>query len=219
MSRDVSDVSNVAAVVMAAGAGRRMGHRPKSLLQRDGESLLLRQLRLLSEVGVQQIVVVLGHHASRLAPLLQDWGDARPALRLQGVINPAPDEGPGSSLRCGLVGLPADLAGVMVLLGDQPLLEVQDLQFMLDAWEQRPADIALVLPEHDGQPGHPLVLGPRARAAVMAMPEGGLRDWRRSHPQHVQALAVNHPRCTIDIDTEADLARVAAEHGILLTWP
>lgn len=214
-----SDAPKVAAVVMAAGAGRRIGHRPKSLLQRDGESLLLRQLRLLCEVGVQQAVVVLGHHAPRLAPLLQDWGDAHPALRLQGVINPAPDEGPGSSLRCGLVGLPAGLDGVMVLLGDQPLLEPQDLQFVLRAWRQRPANIDLVLPEHEGQPGHPLVLGPRARAAVMAMPRGGLRDWRRSHPRQVQTLAVSHARCTTDIDTEADLARVAAEHGVRLSWP
>ena len=54
---------NVGAVVMAAGAGRRMGCRPKSLLTRDGEPLLLRQIRLLRQCGADAIVVVLGHHA------------------------------------------------------------------------------------------------------------------------------------------------------------
>ncbi len=38
------------------------------------------------------------------------------------------------------------------------------------------------------------------------------------HPQ-VQALAVDHVRCTTDIDTEFDLARIAAEHGVRLAWP
>jgi len=43
----MDQTGGVAAVVMAAGAGRRMGHMPKSLLRRDGEPLLLRQIRLL----------------------------------------------------------------------------------------------------------------------------------------------------------------------------
>ncbi|MBP6752927.1 MAG: NTP transferase domain-containing protein, partial [Alicycliphilus sp.] len=46
----------VAAVVIAAGAGRRMGYFPKSLLERDGEPLLLRQIRLLGEAGASTVV-------------------------------------------------------------------------------------------------------------------------------------------------------------------
>jgi molybdenum cofactor cytidylyltransferase len=53
-------------LVLAAGAGSRIGHRPKCLLQIDGVSLLERQLQALSLAGVTPIGVVLGHHAERI---------------------------------------------------------------------------------------------------------------------------------------------------------
>ncbi len=135
------------------------------------------------------------------------------------VCNPSPNDGPGSSLRCGLAALPVDLDGVLVLLGDQPLLEVQDIRAVLSAWLDRAPHIELVVPTHAGQPGHPLVFGPQARQAVQAASATtGLRDWRRAHPRQVQSLAVDHLRCTTDIDTQVDVARLAAEHGVSLAW-
>ena len=52
---------NWAAVLLAAGAGSRMGHRPKSLLLLDGEPLIRRQVHALQTAGASQLVVVLGH--------------------------------------------------------------------------------------------------------------------------------------------------------------
>lgn len=202
------------AVVMAAGAGRRMGHQPKSLLCRDGEPLLLRQIRLLAEVGVEQIVVVLGHHAPQLQALLATTVVA-PSLRW--VVNPAPDEGPGSSLRCGLVALPAGLATLLVLLADQPLLEPQDLQAMLAAWHGRAAGVELAVPVHAGQPGHPIVFGPLVRAQVLQATGGaGVREWRRQHPQQVLSVALEHERCTTDVDTAEDVQRLGERLGVWL---
>ena len=86
-----------AAVLLAAGAGRRMGHVPKSLLLRGGEALLARQIRLLTAAGAQHIAVVLGHHAERLEPALQ--AARRDFAGLTWAVNPAPDAGPGGSLR------------------------------------------------------------------------------------------------------------------------
>lgn len=210
----------IAAIVMAAGAGSRFGHQPKSLLQRDGEPLIARQLRLLAEAGIERVVVVLGHHAACIAPVLAALRTRPEHAALAWVCNPSPDDGPGSSLRCGLAALPADLDGVLVLLGDQPLLEARDIRAVLTAWARRAPGIELVVPTHAGQPGHPLVFGAQARQAVQsASAAAGLRDWRRAHPRQVQPLAVDHVRCTTDIDTRADVARLAAQHGVLLTWP
>ena len=200
-------------MVLAAGAGRRIGGRPKALLQLDGEPLLARQVRLLAEAGVTDTVVVLGHHAERIAPLLA----MPPAHGLRWVLNQAPGDDPASSLRCGLAALPLDTGGVLVLLGDQPLLQVADVQAVLHAWRARPAGVELVLPTHQGQPGHPLVFGPRVRQAVV----GGqsVRDWRRAHPDEVQALVAEHPRYTCDVDDEAARAEIARRYGVVLSWP
>lgn len=210
----------VGAIVMAAGAGRRMGYRPKGLLLRDGMPLIERTARLLLAAGAAPVVVVLGHHAERIEPVLRRLQAALAAPEsLQWVRNPEPDAGQGGSTRCGLAVLPADLDGVLVALADQPLLQAQDVRTILDAWAERAPDIELVLPTHQGQPGHPLVFGPAVRRTVAAgQADAGVREWRRAHAAQVQALPLDHARCTTDIDTEADIARLAAEQGVALTW-
>ncbi|HEX7323902.1 MAG TPA: nucleotidyltransferase family protein [Rhodanobacteraceae bacterium] len=214
----------IGAVIMAAGAGRRMGNVPKPLLRRDGEPLLLRQVRLAVAAGADYAVVVLGHHAERLAAALADaqsrnlaaWRSARVAW----ATNPDPDRGTGSSLRCGLAALPPGLAAWLVLLGDQPLLETEDVRTMLDAWNRRAASIELVVPMHAGQPGHPVVFGRGLRGALLDdSGERGVREWRRAHPQRVAKMPVGHARCTTDIDTPDDLDCINARYGVRLDWP
>lgn len=213
-------IQDIAGIVLAAGAGRRMGYRPKALLQRDGQPLVARQIGLLAQCSVRRIMVVLGHHAARIAPVLATTATALPGVDLNWVVNPRPDEGTGASLRCALAALPADLTGVMVLLADQPLLQVDDVACVLAAWRARPADIDLIVPTHEGQPGHPLIFGPQVRQAVAhGQGAAGVRDWRRAHARQVLALPVDHARCTQDIDTEDDLARLTAEQGVRLSWP
>ena len=84
----------VGAVLLAAGSASRMGHRPKALLQLGGVPLVRRQLIALSGAGVDELVVVLGHHAERIEPEVRDF-----PVTL--VRNLDPDAGQVSSLRLG----------------------------------------------------------------------------------------------------------------------
>lgn len=213
--------SRVGAVVMAAGAGRRMGFMPKSLLLRDGVPLIERTVRMLLAAGLTPVVVVLGHHADAIEPVLGRVRESLPdPAQLTWARNPAPDEGQGSSLRTGLAALPQELAAVLVALADQPLLQVEDIQAVLAAWHQRAEHIHLLVPQAEGKPGHPVVFDGVVRRAVMQVwGPAGVREWRRAHPQQVQALACEHSRCVTDIDTPQDLRRLAREHGIELHWP
>lgn len=207
----------IGAVVMAAGAGRRMGHVPKGLLRRGGEPLLLRQIRLLAEAGVDEAVVVLGHHAERLEPVLRQAGSAPRGMALRWVANPAADEGPGASLRCGLAALPDGLTTLLVMLADQPLLELQDVQAMLAAWRARAAGVELAVPQHAGQPGHPIVFGPLVRGQVLRAQGGaGVREWRRAHGDQVLLVPLSHARCTTDVDTPDDVQRLGRDFGVWL---
>src|SRR6266545_7612564 len=56
----------IVAVLLAAGAGRRMGG-PKALLRIGGESFLARAAHLLARPAVASVVAVLGHEAARVA--------------------------------------------------------------------------------------------------------------------------------------------------------
>ena len=62
------------AVVLAAGAGSRMGHRPKGLLHINGQALIQRTLAHLRGAGIQDVVVVLGEE---LLLAVQRFGSVR----------------------------------------------------------------------------------------------------------------------------------------------
>ena len=60
----------IGAVLLAAGEGARLGGRAKGAIEVEGEPLILRGLRILSNAGVNEVVVVTGHYQSEISPLL-----------------------------------------------------------------------------------------------------------------------------------------------------
>ena len=60
----------VVSIVLAAGEGRRLGGRPKGLIRVNGETLLARNVRVLQEAGVDEVIVVTGHYSEQLETVL-----------------------------------------------------------------------------------------------------------------------------------------------------
>ena len=205
----------VGGLVLAAGAGNRMGNRPKCLLQLNGMSLLERQLQALSLAGVRPVGVVLGHHAERI---LQEGVLTRWAA--QQVRNPRPDEGHVSSLRIGLKALPAGLDAVVVALADQPLIDVRAVQALLAAFAQRPAGTQMLQPSVQGLPGNPVVFSGAVMAQILAGDEHmGARQWQQAHPEAVYHWETPHGHYRLDVDNETDRQAVAQLTGQRLHWP
>ena len=193
--------------MLAAGAG--------SLLRLDDQSLLERQLQALSLAGVAPIRVVLGHHAERI---LQDGALARWAA--QPVRNLQPDDGHVSSLRIGLRSLPPQLDAVVVALADQPLIDVQAVRALLQAFAQRPAGTQMLQPSVQGLPGNPVVFSGVVMAQILAGDEHmGARQWQLAHPEAVYRWATPHAHYRLDVDNEADRQAVAQLTGQSLRWP
>lgn len=201
------------AVLLAAGPGSRMGHRPKCLLELNGEPLIRRLLAALSGVGLAEPVVVLGHHADQIAPVLR-------GLPLRMVHNPDPDAGQAASLRLGLQALAGRPGAVLVALADQPLIEAPDLLDLIAAFEQRPPGTELVQPTVDGLPGNPVVFSQTVREQILcAGPEVGGRQWQAAHPQAVHRWTTTNPNYRTDVDSPQDIEALAARTGLRLRWP
>lgn len=203
----------VGAVLLAAGAGSRLGGRPKSLLELGGVPLIRRQLIALSGAGVDQVVVVLGHHAELIEPVVQSFP-------ITVVHNPRPDDGQVSSLRCGLAALTGQLDLVLVALADQPLINAQDIGSLIGAWKKRPEGSEVLVPQVAGEPGNPVLFSAEVREQILAGGANiGCKQWRAGHPERVAAFVTDNRRFRVDVDCEADIDRLEAETGHRLRWP
>lgn len=134
----------VAAVVLAAGASRRLG-RPKQLLPFRGATLLDAVLSTARSAGFDQVLVTLGAAADPI----------RAQVDLEGVeVVAVPDFGEGcaASLRSALGRVREDAEGLVLLLGDQPGVTVA----AIEALRSGSASSSVGVCRYDDGRGHPL---------------------------------------------------------------
>lgn len=199
-------------VVLAAGESRRIGGRPKALLERDGVPLVRRTVAALLAAGLRDIVVVLGHRADDVAPALT-------GLPVRLHLHAGYAAGQVSSLRAGLAALPAGLEAILVALADQPLLEAADVVALVQAFVAR-GPAAAVVPRVRGERGNPVIFEAAVRDGVLAGGDSfGVRQWLDSHPARVAHFATDNVHYREDVDVPEDIERIGREHGCVLRWP
>ena len=195
-------------VVLAAGAGTRLGKGPKALLQYRGRPLVESISGALLDGGCRQVVVVLGAGAA-------DVRDAAELDRCRVVVNQDWQSGMGSSLL--LANATADPADhLMVALVDQPGLAPRTVERLLAA--HRPGrvtaaayDDGAAAPREAGggrlRRGHPLVIDAALRQAVARTVTGdaGARAFLRAHPDLVDEVDCSDLSSGLDVDTPDQL--------------
>ena len=172
--------AQVVGLLLAAGAGRRMG-QPKALVRDDaGVAWSVRSARVLREAGCDPVRVVIGAAATDVLGVLgsDPGGDV-----LDVVVAVDWDEGMGASLRAGLLGLDrvapeADAA--LVHLVDLPDVGADVLARV--AGHATPSVLARAL--YAGRVGHPVLLGREHWPGVIASAHGdeGARGYLAEHP-------------------------------------
>jgi len=197
------------AVVLAAGESQRMGGRPKPLIERDGVPLVRRAVQALLGAGVGEIVVVVGYRADEVAWAVND-------LPVRVAVNEAYPAGHVTSLRKGLLELPESVAATLVVLADQPLLEVADVSAVIAAYEGRGSARAVV-PRVQQRRGHPVALEASACSEILRGDAGyGAREWLDEHPDEVSWFDSDNLHYVEDLDYPEDLERIAQRHGCAL---
>lgn len=209
----------LAATVLAAGLGQRLGGRPKATLQIDGRSVLERlvaALRGAGGAGMAAVSVVVGPYRDQLLPLVARCGAHAVEHRL-----PSPSLIDSQRLALQAHGAAFPGHDLLLVLADLPLLEADDVSPLLSAWRQRAPGVHALMPVVDGVRGHPLLLSSHAVAQVAASaPQLGIRDWLQRHPEAVQPLHTARRGCVTDVDTPDDLSALQAlVHPMVVAWP
>ncbi|MEE9098558.1 nicotine blue oxidoreductase [Pseudarthrobacter phenanthrenivorans] len=193
-------------VVLAAGAGTRLGLGPKALLPFRGRPLVEAITKALLGGGCRETVVVLGAGAAQVET----------AAKLDGcrlVTNPDWESGMGSSFLLGnRAADPAD--HLLIALVDQPGLTRETVARLLA--RHRPGRITAAAyrrrDSNDGGEaalvrGHPLLIDASLRGAVSATVTGdaGARGFLRSHPDLVDEVDCSDQSTGEDVDTPDQL--------------
>ncbi len=188
-------------VVLAAGGGRRLGGRPKALLEYGGRPLVEHAVAVVRAAGVARVHVVLGASARTV----------RERAELPGCVtveNPEWATGMGSSLRAGLASLAGSGTGAaLVCLVDQPGIGAAAVARVRAAY-RGPGTLAAAA--YAGRRGHPVLFGSAHWADVAAGAEGdrGARDYLRAHADALTLVECGDVAEPYDIDTPEDLWRL-----------
>ncbi|MFG2353252.1 NTP transferase domain-containing protein [Streptomyces sp. NPDC048521] len=191
----------VAGLLLAAGGGRRLGGRPKALLEHRGRPLVEHAVGVLRAAGCGRIHVVVGARAD----------EVRRRAELSGCVvvdNPEWAEGMGSSLRAGLASLAGTGArAALVSLVDQPGIGPAAVARVLGAYE---GEHSLVSAAYDGTRGHPVLFGAAhwAGIAATATADRGARAYLARHAAAIRLVECADVAEPYDIDTEADLSHL-----------
>jgi CTP:molybdopterin cytidylyltransferase MocA len=184
----------VAGVLLAAGDGSRLG-QPKALVRAAGQSLADLGVAMLRAGGADPVIVVTGAVPVDLPGV-------------SSVHNPRWHEGMGSSFAAGLAAVPADCAAAVIALADQPLVGAASVRRLIGAFT---TGAGVAVAAYAGQPRNPVLLAREHWAAAIGLAAGdvGARPFLRAHPELVTLVECGDTGRPDDIDTPADLDRIA----------
>jgi molybdenum cofactor cytidylyltransferase len=185
-------------ILLAAGESRRMGY-PKPLLKIDEQTFIERITESMLAV-VPRLIIVLGAHSDRVRAAIPRDG------RIVIVENPNYSRGQLSSLKVGLSAILPDSSGVLVHLGDHPMVCVETFQAIADFYNQLGNQI--VIARHEGYRGHPVIFDRAIFGELQSAPEEeGARHVVDADASRVAYVDLNDPGINLDLDTPSDLKR------------
>ncbi len=213
---------HVRGLLLAAGAGRRMG-APKALVRTGPDQPTLVELAVceLLDGGCDGVTVVIGAAALEVRALISTIGrDVEVVECTDWAV------GMGASLRAGLTSLAATtregnatVEAVLVTLVDLPDVGSDVVHRVLtafagqatspDADAAAPADVhwrgQLGRASYDGVPGHPALIGRDhwLPVATSAVGDRGARDYYREHPHRL--VECRDLATGTDVDTPGEL--------------
>jgi len=191
-----------AALVLAAGASRRLG-RPKQLVEWRERPLLEGVVDAVRTWPVTTVAVVLGAHEEEILEAVDFHDDMV-------VVNPEWEEGIASSLRVGLdaIGRDPRIERAFIVLGDQPRIPAEIPPGLIEAMERfgKPATV----PKYRYQRGNPILVARYLWPRLMSLEgDSGASRLLQAHSEWVHEVRFDQsvPR---DIDTPDDVIDLLA---------
>lgn len=174
----------------------------KLLLPLGGRPFVSYSVGAACDSSADPVIVVVGHNADDVVRALA-------GMRCRIVANESFADGMATSLRTGVAALTSDVAGVLILLADQPLVTSTMVNLMLAAADADPQGIHAAA--YSGKRGNPVYF-PRAlfgELLTVSGDEGG-RSVVEHHADLVHLVPMPHAEAAVDVDTPGEYERLLA---------
>lgn len=194
---DVTREGRVLGAVLAAGKSRRFGGQNKLLATVAGEPLVRHAVRTLVESGVEEVIVVVGHEADRVAAALD-------GLDVTIRENERHADGQSTSVReAARAARERGADALLVALGDMPRVDSATVDTLLDAYAADVGDA--IAAAYEGKRGNPVLFDARFfdDLAGVEGDVGGKHILR--HAERSVAVATGDPGVVRDVDRPGDL--------------
>jgi molybdenum cofactor cytidylyltransferase len=206
-AKAVPGAPRIAGLVLAAGQSRRMGTLNKLLIGIDGKPMVRRVAEAVAASQARPLIVVTGHEHEKVE-------NALAAIEAGFVHNPDYAQGLSTSVKRGLAALPAEVDGVVICLGDMPLVSAAVIDRLVAAFNPIEGR-AICIPTRRGKRGNPVLLARQFFAELAAISgDIGARDLIAAHPERVVEVEMESDAVLTDIDTPQALAKLAASAKI-----
>ena len=192
----------VSAILLGAGESKRMG-TDKLSLPWAGTTLLGHCLDILLRSDVREVIVVVGGHGTGQVEKRRGFE----AKKVKVVRNRDYKEGMSSSIRRGIRSIDPESRGILIALGDQPLLKTKTINALIEAFHRGKGSI--FVPVHRGRRGHPVIFGRGFEEELLKLTgDVGARSIIARHPEKVVEVRTRSVAVVKDIDTRK-------EYGVL----
>jgi molybdenum cofactor cytidylyltransferase len=192
----------IGAIILAAGESRRMGE-PKLLLPWGEKSIIRQVCEQVVASGAYETIVVAGRWDKEIRAQVSD-------LPVQVLYNSEFETGEMlSSLKLGLESLWHSSDVSMIVLGDQPLIQLDTIRDVMNAFYEGKGRI--VAPSYENRRGHPILIDRSLWPSIMELPaDAAPRDVIRANDDEIYHLIVDTDSVLRDIDTPDDYQRAIA---------
>ncbi|MDC1326817.1 nucleotidyltransferase family protein [Ulvibacter sp.] len=193
--------SNIAILIPAAGASRRLGS-PKQLLKWGDYTLISHAIETAKELDQTKIVVILGAYNDKIKPEIDNRS-------VQILTNEDWENGLGSSIAVGVEYLSKSsqtFDAVLVLLPDQPLIDTLYLKMMIDKF--RVGENQIIATAYGSEKyGVPALFDKKYFEKLRGLTDDrGAQEFIKQSAKFVTSVDIN-PLIS-DIDTEEDYNRI-----------
>ena len=186
--------AKVIALILAAGSSTRMGPKNKLLANVIGKPMVTHVVDAIRQSMVNSVVVVTGYEREQIENVLSQ-------RNISFVHNENFKAGLSESLKVGLKEIPDDVDGVLICLGDMPLLTSTIIDNLIKAFDPIEGR-SICVPINGRKRGNP-VLWDKSYLTEMTEIVGdvGAKKLLEKYSDHVFEVSFEEDNVLIDVDT------------------